>query len=339
MPGYSAPPQEGVRVKLNQNENPYDMPAEWKNRVLRAAAELDWTRYPVYDPPDLRAKIAARFGVGAGAVLLGNGSNQLLYLLGSAFVSPGDRVVVAPPTFSLFALVARLAHGEVVPVDQNRDFSLDEDRLLAEARSAKLTFLCSPNNPTGRPVPIAFLERLLGAAGGIVVWDEAYGEFGGETAVPLLDGHPNLIVLKTFSKAMGLAGLRIGYLLARPEIVTELRKVNIPYNVNPVSQAAAMTLLDHPEWVERQVGVIRGERGRLTEAVRSIPRASAFPSAANFVLIRVPDSRAAFNALKSAGVLVRPVEPHPLLEHCLRVTVGTPAENDAFLAALREAVC
>jgi histidinol-phosphate aminotransferase len=338
MSGYPAPPQGEMIAKLNQNENPYDLPSGWKNEILESMRALEWTRYPVYDPPELREKLAARLGVDRDRILLGNGSNQVLYILGTALLSPGDRVVISPPTFSLFDTTARVAHGTVVSVNQNPDFSLDGPAVLEAAASARLTFLCSPDNPTGHTVPLEFLESTCAATDGLVVWDEAYGEFSGVTAVPLLDRHPNLVVLKTFSKALGLAGLRIGYLVGHPAVVAELKKVNIPFNVNLMSNLTALKLLDRRDWIEDQVRRIVAERDRLFEGLRSVPSITPFPSAANFILMRTPDGNAVFNGLKAEGILVRPTEPHPLLKDCLRVTVGKPDENEAFLAALRRVV-
>jgi histidinol-phosphate aminotransferase len=336
--GYPAPPQGGLIAKLNQNENPYDLPEEIKAEILDSMRTREWTRYPIFDPPDLRERLAARFGLGADQFVIGNGSNQLLYLLGSAIVSPGDKVVITPPTFSLFDLVARISHGTVVAVHQKPDFLLDEDGVFSAVSEAKLTFLCSPNNPTGRAVPIAFLEKALKSTDGLIVWDEAYGEFWGETAVPLLERYPNLLILKTFSKAFGLAGLRIGYLIGDPMLIVELKKVNIPFNINLMSYIVAMKLLDYPEWIAVQVEKIREERDRLTSALKNVPGITVYPSAANFLLFRSGDSMSVFNGLKALGVLVRPVEAHPLLKNCLRVTVGTPDENEAFLDALKKVI-
>jgi histidinol-phosphate aminotransferase len=336
LAGYPAPPQGEMIAKLNQNENPYDLPLELKDEILDAMRSLEWTRYPIFDPPELRQKLSARFGLNPDQILLGNGSNQLIYLLGSAIVSPGDNVVVTPPTFSLFDLVGRIAYGRIVAVDQNPDFTLDEEKVLGAVAGAKLSFLCSPNNPTGQVIPISFLEKALKRAGGLVVWDEAYGEFWGETAVPLLAGHPNLLILKTFSKAFGLAGLRIGYMMGHPAMITELRKVNIPFNINLMSLLVAMKLLEHPDWTVEQVGKIIKERDRLSIAMKAVPGITVYPSATNFILMRTRDGCAVFNGLKALGILVRPTEPHPLLKDCLRVTVGTPDENEAFLAALRK---
>jgi histidinol-phosphate aminotransferase len=336
LAGYPAPPQGEMIAKLNQNENPYDLPTEMKDEVLEAMRALEWTRYPIFDPPELRRKLSARFGLDPDQVLLGNGSNQLIYLLGSAIVSPGDRVLVTPPTFSLFDLVGRIAYGQIVAVDQKPDFTLDEPGVLEAVRDAKLSFLCSPNNPTGQVIPVPFLEEVLGQAGGLVVWDEAYGEFWGETAVPLLARYPNLLILKTFSKAFGLAGMRIGYMMGHPAVISELRKVNIPFNINLMSLLVGMKLLEHPEWTAEQVRKIIDERNRLSAVMSSIPGITVYPSATNFILMKTRDGRAVFNGLKALGILVRPTEPHPLLTDCLRVTVGTPDENEAFLAALRK---
>ncbi len=338
LKGYPAPQQGEMIAKLNQNENPYDVPAEWKDEILESMRSLEWTRYPVYDPPELRERLAGRLGVDPDRILLGNGSNQILFLLGTALLSPGDRVVIAPPTFSLFETSARIAHGSVVPVDQNPDFSVDGPKVLAAAESARLTFLCSPDNPTGHTVPLEFLEQVCGRTSGMVAWDEAYGEFLGQTAVPLIDRHPNLVILKTFSKAFGLAGLRLGYLIGHPSVVAELKKVNIPFNVNLMSNLTALKLLDRPEWISEQVARIVFERNRLSEALRLVPGITPFPSAANFILMRTPDGNAVFSGLKAEGILVRPTEAHPLLKNCLRVTVGKPDENEAFLAALHRVV-
>jgi histidinol-phosphate aminotransferase len=335
LSGYPAPPQGEMIAKLNQNENPYDLPPEMKDEILESMRCLEWTRYPTFDPPELRLKLSGRFGLAPDQILLGNGSNQLIYLLGSAVVSPGDGVLVTPPTFSLFELVGRIAYGRIIAVDQNPDFTLDEDKVLEAVAGAKLAFLCSPNNPTGQTIPIPFLETVLKRAAGLVVWDEAYGEFWGETAVPLLARHTNLIILKTFSKAFGLAGLRIGYMMAHPALIAELRKVNVPFNVNLMSILTALKLLEHPEWTAGQVVKIIDERNRLSAAMKRIGGITVFPSATNFILMRTRDGVSVFNGLKELGILVRPTEPHPLLRNCLRVTVGTPDENEAFLSALR----
>jgi histidinol-phosphate aminotransferase len=338
LAGYPYPtqPEGEIIAKLNQNENPYDLPSEIKAEILDTVRSREWTRYPVFDPPDLREKLAERFSLNPDQFLLGNGSNQLLYLLANAVITPGDKVVITPPTFTLFEIVGKISLARFAAVDQKPDFTLDADKTLKALSDAKLAFLCSPNNPTGGTIPVAFLEQALKRMDGLIVWDEAYGEFWGETAVPLLKQNPNLLIMKTFSKAFGLAGLRIGYLMGNPALIAELKKVNIPFNINLMSHYVALKLLEHSEWIAEQVEKILKERNNLYNTLRTIPGITVYPSAANFLLFRSKDGKAVFNGLKALGVLVRPVQAHSLLENCLRVTVGTQDENNAFLVALKK---
>jgi histidinol-phosphate aminotransferase len=259
-------------------------------------------------------------------------------MVGMAVVSRGDGVMVAPPTFGLFDLIARIFEGRVLSVDQIPGFQVDATRLLETAPKAKLTFLCSPNNPTGQSISLDLLETILDRSPGLVLWDEAYAEFNGVSARPLLERHPNLMVLRTFSKAFGLAGLRIGYLMGHAALMAQLSKVNIPYNVNLFSALAALRMLEHPGWMEARVREIVQERDRLTETLAAIPGIEPFPSQANFVLIRMPDGKAVFESLLAKGVLLRSVNGHTLLARCLRVTVGTPQENRIFVDALKETI-
>jgi len=336
LSGYKAPPQGRVRAKLNQNENPYDLPEAVKEDILGEMKCMEWTRYPTYNPPPLRNALAKRHGLTPDQLIVGGGSNQLLYMMGMAVVSRGDGVVVVPPTFGLFDLIARIFEGRVLAVDQDPGFLINETRLLESASRAKLTFLCSPNNPTGQTVPLELLEAVCGRSRGLVLWDEAYAEFNGVSALPLLEKYPNLVVVRTFSKAFGLAGLRIGYLMGHAALLAELSKVNIPYNVNLFSMLTALRLLEHPQWMETHVREIVAERDRLIQTLASVSRIEPFPSQANFVLIRMPDGKAVFEKLTAKGVLLRAVNGHPLLAHCLRATVGTPQENGIFVDALKE---
>jgi histidinol-phosphate aminotransferase len=334
--GYVAPPQGQFRAKLNQNENPYDIPPGVKQDILAKMQSVEWTRYPDYNPLSVRAALAKRLALRPEQILLAGGSNVLLYMIGLAVVSPGDSVVLTPPTFGLFELIGQFYKARMVPVDQKPGFGYDMDRLVASARKAKVTLLCSPNNPVGNTVPLETLEALLKAAKGLVLWDEAYTEFCGQSALPLLEKYPHLIILRTFSKAFGLAGLRLGYLMGRPELIAEFSKVNIPYNVNLFSEITALHLLNDSSWYEEGVRQIVRERDNLFNRLTAFGRITAYPSEANFILIRVPDGRRVFESLKTRGVLLRMVNGHPLLKDCLRVTVGTPEENRIFLEALHE---
>jgi histidinol-phosphate aminotransferase len=333
--GYTAPPQGKVIAKLNQNENPYDIPPEWKSAIFQEIQQLEWPRYPQYSPESIRQRLAARFNVSADQILLGHGSNQLLYLMGSSVITPGDQVIISTPTFSLFELVMRIYQARVVNIPKI-EFGLDMERILEAARSARLTLLCSPDNPTGAAVPLEQLRAILEQTDGLVLWDEAYVEFGGDTALPLLGQYPNLLISRTFSKAFGLAGLRFGYIIAHPALLRELQKANIPYNVNSFTLTVVNTLLDHSEWMDEQVRKITSERQKLFDGMRKIPQIKPYNSEANFILFEVSDKRHVFEALKSQGILVRDVGSSPPLDHCLRVTVGTPEENAVFLKAMEK---
>lgn len=337
LDGYVAPPQSHIRVKLNQNENSCDIPDEIKKEVLDAIYREPWSRYPMYDPPELREKLAAQWGVSPDQILLGNGSNQIIYLLGTAIISPGDKVLVSPPTFSLFELVSKIFQAHILSVNQHSDFTLDEEAILHAALQAKLAFFASPNNPTGRMFSLTFLEALLQKTSGLVVWDEAYGEFAQETAIPLIQNYSNLLILKTFSK-LGLAGLRLGYLIGNSKLIGELKKANIPYNINRFTLTAILKFLENTEWMKTQIQRIIQEREKMYQALCTVPQITPYPSSANFILFRTPDGKKVFNALKENGVLVRPVNSHPLLQNCLRVTIGTSEENAIFIDTLRKVV-
>jgi histidinol-phosphate aminotransferase len=330
-------------IKVNQNENPFDLPAEIKERVLRAAAARDWARYPDFDPVELLASLASFAGWRSDGVLAGNGSNELIEATLLVSVGAGTRVVIPEPTFTLYGLMTTLLGGQAVPVPLASDLSYDVESLLAARRAtqAPVTIVCSPNNPTGGVLAAEQVARLCADADGLVVIDEAYHEFSGRTVVPLLHAHPNLIVLRTFSKAMGMAGLRVGYLLAAPELVREINKARLPYNVNFFSQLAALAALEAQDVLAARVALLRSERARLHAGLTGVPGvARVYPSEANFLLLELARARprAVFEALHQRGILVRDVSGYPRLASCLRVSVGTPAENDALLAALAPAL-
>jgi len=351
-------------VKINQNENPWDLPEAVKRRVLDRALTRPWSRYPDFDPKELLEALARFSGWRADGILAGNGSNEAIQALLLVTVSPGTKVVIPEPTFTLYALMTTILGGEAVRVPMLREPSLGMTRPPAAAQSktlrmtggfaydveallhsreenrASVTIVCSPNNPTGTILSIADVERLCQAGDGLVVIDEAYHEFSGETVVPLLARHPNLVVLRTFSKAMALAGLRVGYLLASPELVREINKARLPYNVNFFSSMAALAALEEKEAIGASVRRLVAERDRLLARLADLPGVRAFSSHANFFLLEClsADPRAVFASMLRRGVLVRDVTSYPMLSRCLRVSVGTEAENDAFLHALGTAL-
>jgi histidinol-phosphate aminotransferase len=349
-----------AKVKLNQNENPWELPEAVKRRVLERALARPWSRYPDFDPHELLAALARFSGWREDGILAGNGSNEMIEALLLVTVGAGTRVVIPEPTFTLYALMTTILGGEPVRVrllppeggagssDPLRPspvaaaFQYDVDALIEARRAsgAALTIVCSPNNPTGSSLALADVERLCDASDSLVVVDEAYHEFAGESAVPLLERHPNLVVLRTFSKAMALAGLRVGYLLASPELVREVNKARLPYNVNFFSQAAAIAALEEKDVLASSVHRLIGERERLLARLASLPGVCAWPSRANFFLLEllVADPKAVFAALLRRGVLVRDVTSYPMLSRCLRVSVGSEEENEAFLHALGTAL-
>jgi histidinol-phosphate aminotransferase len=257
-------------------------------------------------------------------------------------VAPGTRVVVPEPTFTLYALLTRILGGEVIraPLGPELEYQPDELRQLRRELGAGVTIVCSPNNPTGGVLERGELERLCGEGDGLVVVDEAYHEFSGQTAVELLPRHANLVVLRTFSKAMGLAGLRVGYLLAAPELVREINKARLPYNLNFFSQAAALAALEEWDALRGNVERLVAARDDLLHRLYRIPGVRPYPSRANFILFELADHepKDVFEALHARGVLVRDVTSYARLARCLRVSVGSDEENERFLTALRHAL-
>jgi histidinol-phosphate aminotransferase len=329
-------------VKINQNENPYDLPEALKRRVLDQALVRPWSRYPDFDPKELLERLAAFSGWRADGVLTGNGSNELIEALLLVTVGDGTRVVIPEPTFTLYALLTTILGGEPVRVRLTPTLQYDVAAIVQARRkaAAPVTVVCSPNNPTGGVLTVDDVRRLCEDDGGLVVIDEAYHEFARESVVPLLETQKNLIVLRTFSKAMGMAGLRVGYLLASPEIVREINKARLPYNMNFFSQMAAMAAIDGYGELRGRVTQLAEERERLISLLRDLPGVRAHPSRANFFLIELMDAdpKAVFESMYRRGVLVRDVTSYPMLERCLRISVGTPEENETFLHALGAAL-
>jgi len=329
-------------IKINQNENPYEMEARIKERVLAFARERPWGRYPAFDPQELLDRLAAFAGWKPDGILAGNGSNELIEALLLCTVGPGARVVIPEPTFTLYALLTKVLGGEAVRASLGPELEYDAEALLRvqKEHSPTLTIVCSPNNPTGGSLALADVERLCAATSGLVVIDEAYHEFSGQTAVPLLARHANLVVLRTFSKAMAMAGLRVGYLMASPELVREINKARLPYNLNFFSEAAAMAAVE--EWPSLKVAIDRliVLRERLRQELARIPGVKVYPSTANFFLVELAEAepKAVFEAVYRRGILVRDVTSYPRLARCLRVSVGSEEENGALVAALREAI-
>jgi histidinol-phosphate aminotransferase len=328
-----------ARRKLNQNESPWDVPPTLKREVLAAAERAAWHRYPEFAPPELLAALAEHYGWTAEGVLVGNGSNELIQATLATTLETGDVVVAPAPTFSLYRLLTGVLGGRYRPVPLGPDFAYDVDALIeAAARErARVVVLNSPNNPTGSALPEGAVERLLEETGALVVCDEAYQEFGGPTALPLLRGSSRVVVLRTFSKALGMAGLRFGLALAHPAVARELAKGKLPYNVNVVTLAAAAAALRHRDELAERVRRVVEQRARLTARLAALPALAVYPSAANFVLIRClrhPAREVFRRLLDEYGILVRDVSASSELAQCLRISVGTAEDVDAVADAL-----
>lgn len=327
-------------VKINQNENAWDAPEEIKEEVLRRFAARKWSRYPDFVPAGLHERLAQFAGWKPDGVIAGNGSNELIQALLMVSVGPGKRVLISEPTFALYKQVAMVVGGEVKTVLLTPELTYDVPALLRtiEDKQPDVTIICSPNNPTGCAIESADLRRLLLASRGLVVIDEAYHEFARQSVVSLLSEHANLIVLRTFSKAMAFAALRVGYLLASPELVTEIRKAVLPYNLNAFSQIAAEVAIEkYATLLGPTVKAIVAERERLYAAISRIRGFAPVPSKGNFMLVRADrDPRQVFEELLERDILVRDVSGYPMLSEYFRVSVGTPEENDRLLRALNE---
>jgi histidinol-phosphate aminotransferase len=332
-----------ARRKLNQNECPLDLPPGLKRAILDAVVAAPWQRYPEFVPGELLERLAAHYRWRPDGVLAGNGSNELIQATLSVTLGAGDGVVAPSPTFSLYRLLTGVLGGRYLAVPLAEDFGYDVDRLIATAvrERARVIVLNSPNNPTGSALPAGAVERVLRETAALVVCDEAYQEFGGPSAIPLLARSSRLVVLRTFSKAMGMAGLRFGVALAHPEVTAELAKGKLPYNVNLVTLAAAAAALREAPLLAERTRQIVATRDSFVARLAAIPGITVFPTAANFVLIRcrtVP-AREVFQRLYDEhGILVRDVSNAGDLAECLRISIGTEDDMDAVMLAMSEIV-
>ena len=336
---YSLIPRRAT-VKINQNENPWDAPARIKQESLRRLSDRLWSRYPDFLPLSLHEKLAQFAGWTADGIIAGNGSNELIQALLMVTVEEGKRVLISEPTFALYKQISTVLGGEVLSVPLDQELKFDGPALLEAVQNLKpdVTILCSPNNPTGCQLSDLDLVALLETSAGLVVVDEAYFEFSGHTVAPLLRQHRNLVLFRTFSKAMALAGLRVGYLMTAPELAKEVRKAVLPYNLNLISQTVAEVVLEmYDTELKPLVEQIVEERDRLYEGIKKIPGLQPVKSHANFMIVRSTLSPGfVFDELFKRDILIRDVSQYPMLRDFFRVSVGTPAENDLLLSALEE---
>lgn len=330
-------PQLDVPVRLNTNETPWPPPPSFMDALAARVGGLGLHRYPDRTATELRTALGGRVGLPPGRVWAANGSNEVLQQLFQAYGGPGRRVQTVVPSYSMYPLLARVTGtGLAAPLPLDGDFVLDA---AGAARlgdhDPHLVVLATPNNPTGATIDLDVIRAAHDAHDGLLVLDEAYIDFGGRTAVGLLDALPRLVVCRTFSKSWRMAGLRLGYLYGPAWVVEDLRKVRLPYHLDALTQTAGILACEMVGEVTAHITALAAERDRLHAALRQVRGVRVWPSDGNFLLFR-PDRPEVFEALLERGVLVRDFSSAPGLEGCLRVTVGTPAEDDAFVRALAE---
>ena len=332
---YQAPQLE-VAVRLNTNESPYPLPETFREELAGAVRGLELNRYPDREATDLREAIAKHAGHPVEGTWAANGSNEIIQQLLLAYGGPDRTVTVFEPTYALHERLSWVTHSEIMRLWLAEPWALgSNDVERAIAGDPAVVFVCSPNNPTGNAQPLGTIERLAAGAGALVIVDEAYGEFAGVSAAGLVAEHPNLVVVRTFSKAFALAGARIGYCLASPEVVDDLRRVRLPYHLSALTQAAGLAALRHAGEALAILDAIRSERDRIFHALSAMPGVAAFPSDANFVLLRPPKPAGdVWRGLLDRGVLVRDMTS--VVPGTLRVTAGTAEEVGSFLHALEE---
>jgi histidinol-phosphate aminotransferase len=325
-----------AEIKLNQNESPSDFPQELKEKVLAEMARRSWNIYPDFESMMLRGALAKAYGYEAANILVGNGSNELLAAAIPTFVGPGTPVIFPKPTFALYEKLVAVAGGIALPiaVDPSTGLLPLDEILRAIARcDDAVVIVCSPNNPTGGVLPDGAIDTLL-AMGATVLFDRAYGDFADDSMPELND---RLVTFSTFSKAWGLAGLRVGWLASTASTCREIRKVKLPYSLNIISEFAAATALEHGEIRTHNVATTIDERARMFAAMHQIDGVTPFPSRSNFIAFTTTrGAKEVFNALHKSGVLIRDISA--AVPNALRVSVGTPAHNDAFLAALNQSM-
>jgi histidinol-phosphate aminotransferase len=337
MHAYAVQPSAGL-VKLDAMENPHRLPAELQRQLGERLGAVAINRYPGDRVDTLREALVRHAQVPAGfGLMLGNGSDELISLLAMACDVPGASILAPVPGFVMYGMSAQLQGLKFVPVDLTPDFELDERAMLdaIAAHQPSIIYLAYPNNPTANLWDDAVIERIVQAAPGLVVMDEAYQPFASRSYIDRIARHEHVLLMRTLSK-FGLAGVRIGYMVGPSALIEQLDKVRPPYNVSVLNCEAALFALEHAAVFDAQAAELRGERAALMDRLATLPQVKAWRSDANMILVRVPDAARAFEGMKARGVLVKNVSKmHALLANCLRLTVGTADENARMLAALQ----
>jgi histidinol-phosphate aminotransferase len=324
--------------KLDANESPNNLPPLVHERVMNQIEYMAFNRYPDIGMRDLKALIAEAFATTVQNIVIGNGSSEILLALCQTFGGPGRSIVFPVPSFSMYGIYAQLTDSQAVPVALNEDFSLSPEMVVeaAEQSKAKLIILCNPNNPTGTIIPQEDIEYIVSKVQCPVIVDEAYYEFYGQSAVNLMKKYDHLIVARTLSKAYGLAAIRVGYMLANAEIVSMVDRVLMPYHVNALSLITAQVVYQMRDEFMPVIGQIIEERKRLSKSLSAIEDITVYPSETNFILIRTEKTQELSAYLSEKNIGIRDFSMVPLLTNCIRITVGTPLENDSLCKAVKE---
>ncbi|MDR3586092.1 MAG: histidinol-phosphate transaminase [Desulfosporosinus sp.] len=323
-------------IKLDANENPFPWPVGMREELF--SAKLMFNRYPDGMAQDLKKAIATYTKIPMEGILVGNGSDELIQLILLTFGGLGKAVVIHPPTFGMYQISAHLTDTTVVEVPLINGLDLDTEQMLKATLSpdAHVVIICNPNNPTGTQFPREEVLQLVRESGKIVVVDEAYAEFSEESLISEIENYPNLVILRTFSKSFGMAGLRLGYLLGQAETIALINRVRPPFNVNLFSQKAGILALGYLSQYQEQIQCLKAETQKLYEGLTQVPDVVVYPTKANFILFKPGDPDRWAAELLKRGFLVRNMGALPILGKCLRISAGLPEDNEGFIRAIRE---
>lgn len=330
-------PKVSAKIKLDANESPFNLPSEIISEIKSEFDGFLFNRYPDPFSGELKRKIADYYDLSEESVAIGNGADEIIECLFLAYGGAGRTSLAFEPTFSMYQIISKITGTGFISLRLDNEFKINLSEAVIAINKLRpyIIFLCSPNNPSGNVVSRKTVEEILGQTDSLVVVDEAYGEFSRQSVVDLLGEYSNLVILRTFSKVFCLASLRVGYMLADPEIVVEINKVRLPYSYNAFSQMVAAKVFERRDIFDSFVEKIVSERERIVKAMKGMKGIFPYPSDANFILFKTSiDSNKIFEGLLDCGILVRNFGNDPCLKNCLRVTVGSKEENDEFLDVL-----
>ncbi len=325
------------RIKLNQNESPWDIPLNLKQKISEQINRMPWHRYPELSAQSIREKIAEVNGLAADNIVVGKGSNEVLQAIVTASLNQDSTLCILSPTFAIYRMLGEHLGVKIVTSTSINTFQYNEADLLEKATKANLTILCNPNSPTGAPINPELILTILQSTNGLVVIDEAYFEFYGETSLPLLARYPNLIITRTFSKVFSLGGFRAGYAMMSEKLAEQIQKCMLPFNIDSPTAIAIKTILDYTEQFQGKANQIIQFRERLITDINTLNGFTAYSSATNFFLLKSSvGPKKLFKYLSEQGILIRDVSHYPSCEKYVRVTVGTPQENQELIRTLKK---